>query len=99
MGAGFEVVPATVSEAAGHAHRAAATVRPVDLAGPLSGMATGMPGGTSVTAAAQLSDVWHEAVPRWATDTDAYGEQLDDAARGYRGTERQATDDVNGAGR
>lgn len=99
MGAGFEVVPATVSEAAGHAHRAAAEVRPVDLAGALGGIATGLPGGTSVTAAARLSEVWHEAVPQWATDTEAYGGQLDDAARGYRGTEQQATNDVNGAGR
>ncbi|MGW4486829.1 hypothetical protein ACWEOE_23655 [Amycolatopsis sp. NPDC004368] len=99
MGAGFEVVPATVAEAAGHAHRAAATVRPVDLAGSIAGVATGMPGGTSVGAAAQLGDAWHTAVPQWATDTDAYGTQLDDAARAYHGTEQQATGDVTEAGR
>ena len=65
MGAGFEVVPATVAEAAGHARRAAATVRPVDLAGSLAGVASGLPGATSVAAAAQLGDAWHTAVPRW----------------------------------
>jgi hypothetical protein len=99
MSAGFEVVPASVGESAGRAHRAAAAVRPVDLAGALAGVAAGLPGGTSVPAAARLSDVWGEVVPKWASDTEAYGGQLDAAARGYRGAEDRAGADVRAAAR
>src|SRR5262245_50795487 len=99
MGAGFEVVPASVGESAGHAHRAAAAVRPVDLSGPRGGTPAGMPGGTSVSAAAQLSDVWGAALPQWAKDTDAYGTQLDDAAETYRRTENSAAEGLRSEGR
>ncbi|HWD00863.1 MAG TPA: hypothetical protein VG674_00120 [Amycolatopsis sp.] len=88
MSSGFEVVPASVAEAAEHAHRAAATVRPLDLRGPLVGITKGMPGGASAGAAALLGDEWAQRVSRWAED--AHGDRLRDAVQTYRGGQSSA---------
>ncbi|MDT8915919.1 hypothetical protein [Amycolatopsis sp. PS_44_ISF1] len=97
MGAGFEVVPASVGESAERAHRAAAAVRPVDLAGALSGVPAGLPGGASAEAAARLAEVWGHARTRWISDVEVYGGRLDRAARGYRGADERAGADIQSA--
>lgn len=97
MGTGFEVAPGEVATAAGRAHEAAATVRTVDLAGALAGV--GLSGGTSVAAADRLSGAWGRAVPKWTAGTEAYAGNLDQAAAGHRGSDRNATGEIAAAGR
>ncbi|WP_037818376.1 MULTISPECIES: hypothetical protein [Amycolatopsis] len=97
MGTGFEVAPREVVTAAGRAHQAAATVRTVDLAGALAGV--GLSGGTSAAAADRLSDTWGRVVPKWTADTEAYAENLDQAAAGYRDSDQNAAGEIAAAGR
>ena len=96
-GTGFEVAPAEVATAGGRARQAASAVKAAGLPGALAGV--GLPGGTSVAAADRLSDTWGRAVPKWAADTEAYAENLDQAVAGYRDSDQNATNKIATAGR
>ncbi|SDY16148.1 hypothetical protein SAMN05421504_104711 [Amycolatopsis xylanica] len=95
MSGGYGVVIDTIERASAAAARAADAVRPVDLAGTLTGIPLGLPGGRSVDAARQLHDVWARELPTWLTNMADYARQLRTAAAHYRVNEADAQADLH----
>ncbi|MGH3916528.1 MAG: hypothetical protein ACRDTC_24420 [Pseudonocardiaceae bacterium] len=73
---GYEAAIDAIRRAGAAAVSAGDQDRGVDLAGPLSGMGSALPGSRSAHAAAGVSTGWAQRVQDWSRDSQGYGENL-----------------------
>ncbi|EID53344.1 type VII secretion target [Saccharomonospora xinjiangensis] len=92
---GFEVVTASLREAAGAAEDAADQLRSVDLS-VVGDLAKALPGTRASGSATKVAEQWGDETSGWAKAMDGYAKKLTSAADAYDTNDRDAGDTVGG---
>lgn len=87
---GFEAAIEAIRKAGAAAVSAGDQARGIDLAGPLSGVGSALPGSRSAHAAAGVSTGWAQRVQNWSRDSRDYGENLGTSADLYAASDQEA---------
>lgn len=87
---GYEAAIEAIRKASAAALSAGEQARVIDLAGPLPGVGTALPGSRSAQAAAGVATVWARRMQSWSRDSRDYGENLAKSADLYTASEHEA---------
>lgn len=91
---GYQVVIDALRKAGGAAESAGDQVGAVDLAGILTGVADGLPGGRSAEAASGAGNAWTDQIRRWSTEAQRLGQGMSVSADHYAASEDAAAADL-----